>query len=406
MVISRWRSALSVLLCLIISVGWLVSNASATPKKAIDPNDGYVSIVKRPSHHLLYRLEHPHTPASYVFGTFHSDSPKLNDLFMLAARALARSKMLLVEIAVDKHSRSKALQYLTFPPSHPGLHSVIPRALYEDTVVAASSVLKLTEADVDRYKPWALAVILQYPKSEADGVVLDEKLQKLATSQQVSIHGLETLEGQLKIFDGMRPKDQVSLLEFNVAEMDGLAAQQQTLTELYLSQNITGIEQLSKRVFEEMSKQAPEVAAHLKQELIVKRNLFMVNKAVPYMRRQPVLMAVGALHLPGEDGILAQFEKRGFRVYAVDESQLMAAPAADAGDATPKSADTPADTPADATSEEPTDNEPLSELMKDPPAKDPKPAQTPAPPAPAEATPPPDKHSMGAGPAPRKQPAF
>ena len=43
----------------------------------------------------------------------------------------------------------------------------------------------------------------------------------------------------------------------------------------------------------------------------------MVERILPYLERGGAFVAVGALHLPGDDGILSLLEKRGIRVRAL-----------------------------------------------------------------------------------------
>lgn len=371
--------------------------AVAKPTKAEPKKDDYISIVDRPSAHLLYRLEHKHSPTAYVFGTFHSDSPKLAPLLAHAGNALSLTQLLLVEIAVTNDTTRKAMQYLTYPAEHPGLKSVLSPTLYETAVAVATATLKIPADQINRYKPWALAIIMQYPPAEADGQVMDEKLQRMAAAKNMGIKGLESIESQLRIFDGMRPKDQIGLLEFNLAEADGAAEQMKTLAAHYLKQDVHAIAAMGDGVFAELAKQYPQIASHLKEELIIKRNLRMVGRAIPFMRKQPVFMAVGALHLPGKDGVLALFEKRGYRIYPVEPKEV----------AMPTVTAIPESTPT------PDGAEPLSELLKatEPQKKPVLPADQPsaipeAKKAPdvttPEALPAADTHSTGAAPAPAR----
>ena len=48
--------------------------------------------------------------------------------------------------------------------------------------------------------------------------------------------------------------------------------------------------------------------------LIVKRNKRLADRAAPYLRRGGAVMSVGALHLPGEDGLVELLRKKGFTV--------------------------------------------------------------------------------------------
>ena len=53
------------------------------------------------------------------------------------------------------------------------------------------------------------------------------------------------------------------------------------------------------------------------EEFLTKRNVRMVERLIPLVKKEPTFIAVGALHLPGEDGILALLEKEGYTIKPV-----------------------------------------------------------------------------------------
>jgi len=56
----------------------------------------------------------------------------------------------------------------------------------------------------------------------------------------------------------------------------------------------------------------------LKQELIVKRNRKMRTRVLPLLGRGGVFIGVGALHLVGEDGLVALIRKAGYLVEPIE----------------------------------------------------------------------------------------
>ena len=53
------------------------------------------------------------------------------------------------------------------------------------------------------------------------------------------------------------------------------------------------------------------------EALIEKRNLVMLERALPILETASAFVAVGALHLPGETGLVEQFRNQGFKVSPV-----------------------------------------------------------------------------------------
>jgi len=60
-----------------------------------------------------------------------------------------------------------------------------------------------------------------------------------------------------------------------------------------------------------------KLAAEFQDRLIVRRNQLMAERMQPYLQEGNVFVAVGALHLPGEAGLLNLLEQRGYTVRAL-----------------------------------------------------------------------------------------
>ena len=55
----------------------------------------------------------------------------------------------------------------------------------------------------------------------------------------------------------------------------------------------------------------------LMHQLIDQRNARMVTRMEPFLKRGQAFIAIGALHLPGEVGVLNLLAKQGYRVSVV-----------------------------------------------------------------------------------------
>jgi uncharacterized protein YbaP (TraB family) len=58
-------------------------------------------------------------------------------------------------------------------------------------------------------------------------------------------------------------------------------------------------------------------AVELQDKLIVRRNRLMAERLQPYLQEGNVFVAVGALHLPGEAGLLNLLQQRGYTVRVI-----------------------------------------------------------------------------------------
>ena len=82
----------------------------------------------------------------------------------------------------------------------------------------------------------------------------------------------------------------------------------------YLARDLKELARLTDLFLSELD---PRVAGEFRRRLITERNHRMEERLEPIMARQSTFTAVGAMHLPGERGLLALLAAQGFRVSVV-----------------------------------------------------------------------------------------
>ena len=89
---------------------------------------------------------------------------------------------------------------------------------------------------------------------------------------------------------------------------------------MYLNREINEIMTEDRAEMDAMSKESAEL---LWDEFLVKRNIRMVDTAIPLMEKSNggVFIAVGMAHLPGAGGMVDLFKKKGFNVTPIVEKQ-------------------------------------------------------------------------------------
>ena len=167
-----------------------------------------------------------------------------------------------------------------------------------------------------RLRPWAASVLLSYPKAQADGIVLDTALQNAALAQGKKVLALEDIEEQFNVFSSLKEEDAIAMLQETLEEQAALQADERALISYYLAQNLRGIWKVAEHNFARMGDK--KLADHLKQGLIDERNERIVTRARAIMAQSPVFIAVGALHLPGNKGIVSLLEAQGFQFAVTD----------------------------------------------------------------------------------------
>lgn len=280
-------------------------------------SEHYIPINERLSRTIMFRLCREGQKPAYILGTFHSDSPDITPIFRDAQRVLNQTDQLALELVMDDSIRAQARAHLLLPSDHPGLKSMLGADLFSRAVTAIGPLLRADADALNRFKPWALAILIQYPKPEADGIVLDERLQQAARRRGVEVIALETLQEQFSVFDSMSESDQIDFLRSSIADVDELEAMQEELKHHYIRRDLPAIKTMSDRLFADMADDYPALAAYLEAQILDARNALMAERLLPLLSR-PTLAAVGALHLPGNTGVLALLEAEGYAIEPVE----------------------------------------------------------------------------------------
>lgn len=252
---------------------------------------------------------------SFVFGTFHSDSPDLAPIIEHAQTYLAQSEVLALEVKASLNSALKARQLMMLPKSV-SMQQVVGNELFEKVVDQLGPIVNMTRSQIQRFQPWAVAVMSQYPPAEGDNVVVDARLQLIASQLGKQVIGLETVESQFTVFTNMTPKMQLDFVKSTLQELSQLNDMLSNLKTFYLARDIRTIEQFARTVFDRQAQDYPELARYLETTLIDKRNRHMVEGMLPKLE-EGIFVAVGALHLPGDEGILSLLEAHGYQIHPI-----------------------------------------------------------------------------------------
>ena len=260
------------------------------------------------NHGLLWELSKPGIEPAYLFGTIHSEDPEVLQLPQAVQQALDRCNTVVLEMLLDAEAMMYSSTAMLMMDGRM-LSDIIGKPLFRQTALAIRS-RGIQELVLERMKPWAAAVVLSMPASET-GLVLDMMLYQNALDQGKSVHGLETVEEQLNVFEALSEKDQVLLLQDAVENFSALDALHAELLHAYKQRDLAGLVALSEASMQTGDQQ---LADEFQQHLVVDRNHRMSERMQVYLRQGKVFIAVGALHLPGEEGLLNLLEQQGFTV--------------------------------------------------------------------------------------------
>lgn len=168
-------------------------------------------------------------------------------------------------------------------------------------------------SEINELKPWAAAVMISQPPLSKEPV-LDFKLQKQFSYRSKPVFQLESAHEQLKIFDELALGTQVSLLRYSIAQQPKLASDLEQMKFTYLSGDLSKLQALA---LSQMKAEKHTILDSLMRQIIENRNYKMVDRMQAQLARGNGLVAVGALHLPGDEGIINLLRKQGYHLSPV-----------------------------------------------------------------------------------------
>ena len=265
----------------------------------------------------IFLIERDGVPPSWLFGTMHSSAPEIVALPTEVKVALGRSRIVVGELDMADANLGEIV-LSTFLPAGQKLGDLLPPDLHERTL-AALEVLGLPASYADRLQPWMAAVVLSFDREELERQrrgeeALDDLIQRLARERGKAVAGLETAAEQLAIFQNLPLEWQIDYLEMALSAPALVGGSGGALERLYLRgdhRNMWGFYALST-----FFARTPFID-YFTKAAIVDRNHLMADRLAPFLAEGGVFVAVGALHLPGAEGLLALLQQQGWRISAL-----------------------------------------------------------------------------------------
>ena len=266
-------------------------------------------------HGLLWKIEGGGAAPSYLFGTIHLSDTRVTTLPGPVAYAIDATRSLSIEVLLNAASKLRTMGRMIIIEG-PKLDEILGDALFA-RVVDAAAPYGLNRSVVKHMKPWAMWLLLSLPPEEMKagrGMALDEALQVEAMRRGKPVYGLETIDEQLDSVAGFTEHEHIALLASAVDDRHKVEAMLEHMTRLYLARDVAAIYGLMTAQSWNIER---AVVDSVMERLIDSRNLRMTERMIARLDEGAAFVAVGAMHLPGERGMLRLLEQRGYTVSRV-----------------------------------------------------------------------------------------
>lgn len=260
-------------------------------------------------HGLLWKVTWDGAIPSFLFGTIHVADEEVVNLPEPVSEALNDSSVFVMEVLPDA-AQILVMAELMFFNDGRQLSELLSAPLYERTVEILGAY-HLAEEAVATMKPWAAFLTISYPPDMRD--VLDLQLLQRAQERGAQIHSLESLEEQGSVFNDMDLNDQVRLLADAVCHYETANEDFERMKALYLDRDLKGLYRYGQRyAFADNA-----LYERLTKRLLTDRNQAMATRMQPHLQQGGAFVAIGAMHLPGEAGVLDLLARNGYEISRV-----------------------------------------------------------------------------------------
>ncbi|MBN2892138.1 MAG: TraB/GumN family protein [Bacteroidales bacterium] len=160
------------------------------------------------------------------------------------------------------------------------------------------------------YKPFFAYSLLLNEAIPGKKIIYEQYLTDEAKKNKMKVVSLETLDFQLSLVDSISIEDQIKmfLFDYEKIEQTNLLFEFNKMLELYKKQDLNSIANMESE---------GEENDFFYERFLVKRNLDWIGKINAILEKKSAFIAVGAAHLPGNDGVIKLLRDEGYIVKPV-----------------------------------------------------------------------------------------
>lgn len=264
-----------------------------------------------PPAHMLFRVSGQTGPTVFILGSVHQLPEQAGTLPWQVDSAFARAKTIAFEASLDTlQQRGMEVFARAKLPAGTTLKDVITARTYAwlDSIAPA---YKINLAQLATYKPWMVSLVFtQAILGRANfkpqyGV--DLQLNARAKRAGKRVIGLETVDFQIGLLDGVSAADQELMLANQTASPDSAVQELRKIATAWTTGDTASV---NKALNDNIAK-SPTLFAML----LTERNQRWVPQIEAMLRgTDDVLVVVGTAHLVGRVGVIEHLRRKGYSV--------------------------------------------------------------------------------------------
>lgn len=254
---------------------------------------------------------------SYLFGTHHLIPIQFLDSVPGLYPAFNSAKMVVSEVVLNNLDATPAIRKAALLPDTITIRGLLNQAEYEFVNQELTNTLRMSLDNFNKMHPSLISKLYElelYKKYEHfdENTQSDTYFQLVAAKKGKPIAGLETVEQQVKLLFPENIKKETQLLVASIRNKEMLIQEMREMNRLYREGNLDALEVLANQ-----SNKQWNVSEEENKKLIDDRNINWVKQLPDLIKNNSCFVAVGALHLPGNKGLIKLLKNEGYKVIPV-----------------------------------------------------------------------------------------
>ena len=276
--------------------------------------------------HRLWRVTTPNGRSSHLYGTMHVSDPAVVALSAEAQAAYDAAEIVVIETTDVLNEQAAAASMMTRPDlmSFTDGRSLLDFMDDADEAMLDTALRErgMSLAAVKSLKPWILLGVLAMPECElsARDDFLDLALARGALDEGRPVEGLETAVEQLEAMASLPLQMHVDGLVDSAMLGERMDDVFRTMGLLYKEGRIGAIWPFIQAASAHLapgSEMEEAAMVAFEEAVVTARNRTMAERAAPLLDAGSAFVAVGALHIPGEEGLVELLREAGYAVEPV-----------------------------------------------------------------------------------------
>ena len=260
---------------------------------------------------LLWKIEGKGlSKPSYLFGTMHLIEKTYFFFPEKLRKQIEKSEQLILELP-GIPSQQEALKYIQLQEG--SFFDFFTPLQVDSILLWAKSELRMNEAQfrgvMNKMKPFVAVQLATQMHFFGKTESYEMTLEKLAKEHQLEVKGLETVEEQLNLFDGLSSEEQTEMVMEIVRNPSEQYTETIALEKLYQRQQVDSLYL--------MIVDSEGTIASKNTRFIDDRNTRWIPMIEAYMTEKRSFIAVGAGHLGGPNGLIRLLQQKGYQLTPV-----------------------------------------------------------------------------------------